>query len=122
MIKGINPQGMFTQVSGGSPSGNYYQTGQPMSGMTRYVSNNLEVYDGSSWQQIGSSYASIGLTANAEAAINWALSKMNEEAELEKLSSEHPAVKAAYDNMKRAAEQLKATIILSKEHDNQTTS
>jgi hypothetical protein len=35
--------------------------------------------------------------------------------ELEKLSNSHPAVKAAYDNMKRAAEQLKATIILSKD-------
>jgi hypothetical protein len=47
------------------------------------------------------------------------MNKMAEEAALEKLSESHPAVKAAYENMKRAAEQLKATIILSK--DEQTT-
>jgi hypothetical protein len=33
------------------------------------------------------------------------------------LVKEHPAVKIAYENMQKATEQLKATIILSKEHD-----
>jgi hypothetical protein len=35
------------------------------------------------------------------------------------MADNHPAVKVAYENMKRAAEQLKVTIILSK--DEQTT-
>lgn len=120
MIKGLNSQGRYMTVSGGSPSSTYYQNGQPMSGMTRYCNNNLEVYDGNMWQQIGNSYATVGLTPDAETAINWVLTKMHEEADLKKLSDEHPAVKAAYENFRRAEQQLKATIILSK--DEETTS
>jgi hypothetical protein len=42
---------------------------------------------------------------------------MAEEAELEKMSRSHPSIQAAYDNLKRAAEQLKTTIILSKNEE-----
>ena len=120
MIRGITQQGMFTQVTNGSPSSTFYQTGQPMSGQVRYYNNELEVYDGSIWHRINGSYATVGLLPSAEAAINWALAKMNEEANFKQLSEEHPAVKIAYENMKRAEEQLKVTIHLSK--DEQTTS
>ena len=120
MIKGINAQGMFTQVTGGSPGSNYYQTGQPMSGMTRYYNNNLEVYDGNMWQQVSSSYASVGLSAVAEDAINWAIGKMNEERHYKELAEKHPAVKAALDNLKRAEQQLTTTIILSKDEETAT--
>ena len=40
---------------------------------------------------------------------------MEFEAQLEKMGEEHPAVKAAHEHFRRAAEQLKATIILSKD-------
>ena len=42
---------------------------------------------------------------------------MAEEANIKSLSEEHPAVKAAYENFRRAEEQLKATIILSKDEE-----
>ena len=117
MIKGISG-GRYMIVSGGSPSSTYYQNnGAPMAGMTRYYNNNLEVYDGNMWQQIGNSYATVGLTTDAETAISWALTKMAEEANMKSLSEEHPAVKAAYENFRRAEEQLKATIILSKDEE-----
>jgi hemerythrin superfamily protein len=48
------------------------------------------------------------------------MTKMAEDAKLEELSKKHPAIKAAYENLKRAEEQLKTTIILSK--DEQSTS
>jgi len=121
MIKSLTQQGMFTQVSNGSPGSTYYQTGQPMSGQVRYCNNEFEVYDGSIWHKIQGSYASVGLTSTAESAINWALGKMNEENKLQKLSNEHPAVKIAYENMKRAAEQLEITQILSKEEYESTS-
>ena len=118
MIKSINGLGHIV-VTGGSSSSPYVNThsGQPLVGMVRYHNNNLEVYDGNSWLQISGSYATIDLSVTANAAITWAMNKMAEEAQLEKMAAEHPAVKAAYENMKRASEQLKATIILSKDEE-----
>lgn len=115
MIKGLTA-GTFLQVDNGNVSGVYLSTNNmPMTGMTRYYNNNLEVYDGQVWQQVPSSYAHVKLSDSASSAIQWALNKMAEEAELNKLAENHPAVQAALENVKRAEEQLKATVILSKE-------
>jgi hypothetical protein len=121
MIKNIGGSG-YIIVNGGNPSGPYINSnsGQSMIGMVRYHNNNLEVYDGYTWMQISTGYASIDLSSAASSAISWAMTKMAEEAKLELLSKEHPAIMAAYNNLKRAEEQLKTTIILSK--DEQTTS
>ena len=117
-ISGANHVIVTNGHSSGPYVSNYSNT--TMVGMVRYHNSQLEVYDGSVWLAIATSPVTIDLSGSANAAITWALSKMAEEAQLEKLSAEHPAVKAAYENMKRAAEQLKATIILSK--DETTTS
>ena len=117
MIKGIQSSSPHVILTGGDPSGVYYNTSGMSAGMVRYYNNAFEVYDGMTWIQITNQYASISLTPLADTAINWAAKKMQEEQELEHLASKHPAVQAAYENMKKAAEQLKATIILSKEHD-----
>ena len=121
MISNING-GTHVVVSNGNPSGPYISnhSNKSMVGMVRYNGNYLEVYDGSAWLMLSTSPVNIELTGSANAAIAWAMSKMAEEAELQRMADSHPAVKAAYENMKRAAEQLKATIILSK--DEQTTS
>jgi multidrug resistance efflux pump len=63
----------------------------------------------------------VSLTGEAEALLDWARKKRNEEVELEALAKEHPAINIALANLKKAKMQLDATIILSKEHD-QTTS
>jgi hypothetical protein len=81
---------------------------------------NLDVWDGTTWKQIAFSHPTISLNSSAVEAISWAMTKMAEDAKLEELSKKHPAVKAAYENLKRAEEQLKTTIILSK--DEQSTS
>jgi multidrug resistance efflux pump len=83
--------------------------------------NVMEVYDGQNWREIANSYANVSLTGEAEALLDWARRKRNEEAELEALAKEHPAINIALANLKKAKMQLDATIILSKEHD-QTTS
>ena len=121
MIRSLNG-GTHVIVSGGSPSlpsvNNY--SNNSMVGMVRYHNNNLEVYDGNAWIMIMGNYATVDLSGAASSAINWALAKMAEEAELQQLSAKHPAVKAAYENMKRAADQLKATILLSKDEQSTT--
>jgi multidrug resistance efflux pump len=97
----------------------YNNTSQPAAGMLRYHSGGrVEVYDGSSWITVSGS-ANITLNPVAEQAITWAIQKQREEQELEKLSQNHPAIQAALENLRRAEEQLKTTIILSK--DEQTT-
>ena len=118
---------MITGIMGGQyitvnhPGGTYYNnTSMPMTGMLRYHSGGrIDVFDGNSWITVSGS-STINLSPSAEQAITWAIQKQKEEAELEKLSKEHPAVAAAYENLKRAEEQLKTTIILSK--DETTTS
>lgn len=98
----------------------YTNTGQPMSGMMRYHSGGkVEVYDGSSWITASGS-ANVTLSPDAERALSWAIQKQREEQELEKLAHNHPAIQAALENLRRAEEQLKTTIILSR--DEETTS
>lgn len=98
----------------------YNNTSQPMAGMLRYHSGGrVEVFDGNSWITASGS-ANVALSPDATQAITWAIQKQREEQELEKLSKEHPAVQAALENLRRAEEQLKTTIILSK--DEETTS
>ena len=119
MIKDVIANGPYLQVTGGGNYTPYVNMSNPSAGMTRYNGNtqSLEVYDGASWMIISSSVASVSLTANAQSILMWAKQKMDEEAELEKLAGEHPAVQIALDNLKKAKAQLDATIILSKDHE-----
>jgi hypothetical protein len=121
MIKSIGGSNNVV-VGGGSTFMPYVNMSNPSAGMIRYngSNENIEVYDGASWLQLVANHASVDLSSNANAAIVWAMTKMAEEAELQKLANEHPAVHAAYEAFKRAGEQLRTTIILSK--DDQTTS
>lgn len=119
MIRSVSG-GPYIQVDGGHPSASYiYDNGmnKPMSGMVRYINNQFEVYDGHTWHQISIGHATVKLTNEASKAIDWALQQMQEQADIEQLEKDHPAVKIAHDNLKRAAEQLKATIILSKDQE-----
>lgn len=122
MIKGISHSGRYLQVTGGSPMNPYIPPGGQSAGMLRYNTNMniVEVYDGQGWKEV-SSYASVALTGEAEALLDWARKKRDEEVQLEVLAKEHPAINLALDNLKKAKTQLDATIILSKDHE-QTTS
>ena len=99
----------------------YIPPGGQSAGMLRYNTNMnmVEVYDGQVWKEV-SSYANVALTMEAEVLLDWARRKRDEESQFEALAKEHPAIKAAYENLKRAETQLKTTIILSE--DEKTTS
>lgn len=99
----------------------------PMQGMIRVWGTDMQVFDGNSWQNIMSSYATVELNAESQLLLEWARKKKLEEEMLLTLPSEHPSVKAAKENLNKAKlevrrleEQLKITEILSK--DEQTTS
>jgi hypothetical protein len=122
MIKGISQAGRYITVTGGSPSNPYIPPGSQSAGMVRFNTNMniMEVYDGSTWKDFGSSYSSIGLTPEAESLLDWARKKRDEEFQMQSLAKDHPAIQIALDNLEKAKLQLDATIILSKEHDTST--
>lgn len=76
-------------------------------------SNCFEVFDGNSWCAMAER-AEVGLTPPANDAIEWAIKKMREEKEIEKLAQENYAVKNALDAVRKAEEQLKIVAHIAK--------
>jgi hypothetical protein len=81
------------------PSKPYINSSAQSSGMVRYNGNMqcLEVYDGSYWQPF-SGMPEIGLTPDAEAAIEWVKKKMLEEKRIDALCQQYPGLRKARDN------------------------
>jgi protein subunit release factor A len=101
----------------------------PMQGMIRIWGTDMQVFDGNSWQNIQSSYATVELATDTIALLQWVRDKKIEEEALLSLPSDHPAIKVAKQNLnkakqevKRLEEQLKITEILSKDEHETTTS
>ena len=122
MIKGLmGSRGIA--VNGGDTSVPYVNqnVSNPIQGIIRVWGNDMQVFDGSNWMNITTSYATVGLDPVTQEAIDWVKQKMQDEKELHQLSKENPAVQIALDNLKRAQEQLDVTIILSKEYEKSTS-
>ena len=114
-------------VMGGNTSLQYVNqnSSNPMQGMVRIWGTDLQVFDGNNWQNIQSSYATVELDYETQQLLEWIRKKQEEEKEVEALIQDHPAVRIAKENlnkvkaeMERAEQQLRATVILSKEHEN----
>lgn len=129
MIKGL--QGSYgVTVTSGNTSLQYVGTNpsNPMQGMVRVSGNDLQVFDGSGWQNIVSSYATVELDYETRDLLNWIRKKQAEEKEIESLAEDHPAVRIAKENLNKvkaeleqAEKQLKATVILSKDYEKTTS-
>lgn len=105
MIKGITG-GRYVMVQGGSVSDPYISPGSAGAGMMRYNPNMncMEVNDGNMWKQLGTSYATIALDAEAEGLLNWAKQERDKQRLREKRIQENPALKKAYEAILRAEE------------------
>jgi len=119
MIKGINPNGKYITVSGGSPSSTYISPGSVGAGMIRWNSNMscMEVNDGNMWKTIEMNYASVGLSPEAESLLDWAHKKRDEEVALQALAKKNSAVKIALDNLEQAQQQLEITAHLARDYE-----
>ena len=97
----------YTAVTGIVPSP-YISPGAQGAGMVRYNTNtqHLEVYDGLSWLILDQS-ATVSLKPDANAAIDWALKKMQEEELYRELAEKCPAVADARNKMLQAQAELK---------------
>jgi len=106
MIKGINTSGRYLTVSGGSPSSTYISPGSVGSGMLRYNGNMncIEVNDGNMWKQLESSYATVELSPDAEALLEWARLERTKQRALAERIEQNPALKKAYEAVLKAQE------------------
>jgi hypothetical protein len=93
----------------------------PAQGSLRINGSDMEVFNGGGWQKIYMNTADIGLSSVANSAIDWAIKKMTEEQEWQRLAESNKAVKIALDNLEEARRQLSITATLAREHE-QTTS
>ncbi len=117
MIKGL--QGITgVSVGAGNTSLPYVNPNpnNPMTGMLRINGTEMEVFNGSSWQILSTSYATVGLDQEVLDIIQWARKKRDEEKEMLVLAQTNTAVKNALDAVERAKEQLKIIKDLSIEH------
>ncbi len=118
MIKGVNG-GNGIQVSGGYFSWpSFYQSsatsGNTLIGQVRYngSSQNMEVYDGSSWLMMSSAYPTVELSGDVQSVLNWARAKMAEEARIQELAAKHPSVADALQAVAKAEEQVRIVAAL----------
>jgi inosine-uridine nucleoside N-ribohydrolase len=119
MLSGINIAGRYLQVSGGSSTtyiNKNYNSNAKMVGDMMYDvdSQCIKVFDGSSWQSLMGSHATVELTYEAQILLDWAAKKKNEEMLLEKQAQENPAIKDLVEQIKQKQDQIKMVQTLIK--------
>jgi len=91
-------------VSGGSPSFPYIpqNSSNPIQGMIRVNNQDLEVFNGSNWQQLSTSYATVSLDQEILDVIQWARTQRTLERNRAVLIENNPALEKAYKAILRA--------------------
>ena len=106
-------------VQGGNTSVPYINQNpsNPMQGMIRVWGTDMQVFDGSSWMNLSTSYATVELNGDSLSLLNWAREKRDEEMAWQSLAKDNKAVKIALDNLEQARQQLDITAKLSREYE-----
>lgn len=90
----------------------YPDMNNPATGMIRMNGNNMEVYNGSTWIQFGSS-AEVSLNGAAISALDWCQKKMAEESRIKELAAKNVTVADALERYEAAQEQLRVILTLT---------
>lgn len=116
MIKGLSTSGKYTIVSSGNISVPYINqnTNNPIQGMLRISGSDLQVFDGSGWQFMNTSYSTVGLTGEAESLLDWARKKRDEEMERDLLAATNPTIKDLLEQIKEKEDQIQMVMNLIK--------
>jgi hypothetical protein len=103
MIRGLMGTCGVT-VSGGSGSMPYVppNTNNPITGMLRINNTDIEVFNGSSWQQLPTSYATVSLDQEILDVIQWARAQRTMALNRMTLAQNNPALLKALEAVKRA--------------------
>ena len=120
MIKGImGNQGVV--VNGGNTSVPYVNqnNSNPMQGMIRVYGSDMQVFDGTSWMNLASSYATVSLDPETQDLLMWAKAQRTMSMNRLALAQNNPALLKALEAVKRAEDNFE---ILAKfvEHDEHT--
>ena len=99
MIKGIMA-GTGLTVSGGSTSYPYVpmNNNNPIQGMIRINGQDMQVFDGSTWQTMYGSISTVEFTGEVQSILDWARRKKAEEEQLDELCKKYPGLGKARDN------------------------
>lgn len=103
MIKGLTGTCGVT-VSGGDTSLPYINQNpnNPIQGMIRINMTALEVFNGTSWQSLPSSYATVSLDQDTQDLLQWARTQRTLERNRAVLIENNPALENAYKAILRA--------------------
>lgn len=118
MIKGLTGTCGVT-VSAGNTALPYVgpNVSNPMTGMLRIHNTDMEVFNGSSWQLLSTSYATVSLDQDVLDVVYWARKKRDEENAWYKLATTNEAVRIALEQLEQAKTRLELTAILSREYE-----
>ena len=103
MIKGImGNQGVV--VNGGNTSVPYVNqnNSNPMQGMIRVYGSDMQVFDGSNWQILSTSYATVSLDQDTQDLLQWARTQRQLDLNRATLIENNPALENAYKAILRA--------------------
>jgi hypothetical protein len=103
MIKGLTGLTGIT-VSGGNTALPYvgHNPNNPMTGMLRINNTELEVFNGTSWQQLPSSYATVSLDQEILDVIQWARTQRTMALNRMHLAQNNPALMKVLTRIKKA--------------------
>ena len=123
MIKGLTTGSKYTVVSAGNTSVPYINqnTNNPIQGMLRISGSDLQVFDGASWIVMNSSYATVGLTGEAESLLDWARKKRDEEMERDLLAATNPTIKDLLEQIKEKEDQIQMVMNLIQKEIGEST-
>ena len=103
MIKGITSgPGITVQVGNTSFPYVPMNTSNPIQGMIRINGNDMQVFDGSSWINMASSYATVELDGDTQSLLHWARKQRDKQLDRERRIENNPALKKAYEAIQRA--------------------
>ena len=105
MLKGLTG-GKGTVVNNGSSSWPYISSNSnnPIHGMLRLNGSDLQVFDGSTWLNMSSSWASVELDADTHSLLEWARLERTKQKVMAERIEQNPALKKAYEAVVRAQE------------------
>ena len=93
-------------VSGGNVTYPYVtqNSNSPIQGMIRLNGQDFQVFDGSGWQQLTTSYPSVSLDPETQDLLLWARTQRQLELNRKTLIENNPALKKAHEAIERAEE------------------
>jgi len=114
MLGGISA-GRYLEVTGGGSTHvpKSYNSNQYMAGDMRYDLDNqcIKVFDGTNWQSMINTHATINLNSEAQLLLEWAKQKREEELMIKSLAQIHPAVADALEAVKKAQVKIVAALV-----------